>query len=155
MLECVVFPRQTWVLLDQPHLSVESSLQSISWNSFLWTWTNWSSGIQTWSWSHTWDQRSNMVAGFKYRILTPYSCIRIFYMFPLSKCRWESDLGLYTTSELVKGMLVQSGDFQRISKSNAGLNLKLLPRNRIGFVSPEGVHKPTSYSFLHFAIRNI
>jgi len=51
----------------------------------------------------TWGQRSSKVAESKRRALGIYFFERIFYMFLVSKRRWDSDLGLYTTSVLAFG----------------------------------------------------
>ena len=62
----------------------------------------------------TYGQRSRKAAGSKHRRLAFYCSIRICYMFPLSKCRGESDLGLCTNSGLAKTMPVRVGIFQQI-----------------------------------------
>jgi len=43
-----------------------------------------------------------------------YFLLRIWYMFCESKCREESNLGLYTSSGLAKRMPLRSADFRQI-----------------------------------------
>ena len=63
----------------------------------------------------TCGQRSGMAAG---RALAFYFSVRIFYVFPMSKCRGESDLSLCMISVLAKRMPLRSADFRRILRPN-------------------------------------
>ena len=57
-------------------------------------------------------QRSGMAAGGKRRAIAFHFSVRICYMFLMSKCRGESDLGLCMTSVLAKRMPLRSTDFR-------------------------------------------
>ena len=59
----------------------------------------------------TCGQRSNMASKSKRRALVLYFSVRICYMFWISICRGESELGLYMTSRLAKRMRLHSGHF--------------------------------------------
>ena len=59
----------------------------------------------------TCGQRSSISVGSKRRALASYFPIRICYMFLMSKCRGESDVGLCTTSVFAKRMLLCCGNF--------------------------------------------
>jgi len=103
----------------------------------------------------TCSQRSGMAAGGpgKRRAIAFYFSaddLQICYMFPISKCRGQSDLGLWMG--LAKGMPLRSADFHRILFKNG----KLALRSGIlrGFARPEVMHRPTSDSPLHFDIGN-
>jgi len=61
----------------------------------------------------TCGQRSSRVAESKRRALGNYFFERIWYMFLLSKCRGDRDLGLCTTSVLAFGKPQHSGDFRK------------------------------------------
>jgi len=80
---------------------VESSLQRISSNSLLWKRIRCYGNEIVRSSSNviltrqTCGQRSSRAAGGKRRALAFYFSVRIFYVFLSSKCRGESDLGLY------------------------------------------------------------
>jgi len=60
----------------------------------------------------TCGQRLGMAAGGKRRALAFYVSVRICYMFPMSQCRGESDLGLCMTSVLAKRMRLRSANFR-------------------------------------------
>jgi len=60
----------------------------------------------------TCGQRSGMAAVSKRRALAFYFSVRICYVFLMSQCRGESDLGLCMTSVLAKRMLLRSADFR-------------------------------------------
>jgi len=60
----------------------------------------------------TYGQRSSIVAGSKCRALAFYCFVEIWYVFPKSKCRGESDLGLCTSPVLAKRMWLRSADFR-------------------------------------------
>jgi len=59
----------------------------------------------------TCGQRSGMAAGGKRRAIAFYFPVRICYMFLMSKCRVESDLGLCMISILAKRMPLRSANF--------------------------------------------
>jgi len=65
---------------------------------------------------------SSRVAGSKHRALAFRFSVRIWYMFWISKCRGEWDLGVCMTSVLAKRMRLRSADFQRILRPNTFLN---------------------------------
>jgi len=69
-------------------------------------------------------QRSSKVAESKRRALGNYFSERICYMFRISKCRRDRDVGLCTTSVLAFGKPMRSGDFR-------GKNVFCRRKNRI------------------------
>jgi len=100
-------------------------------------------------------QRLSRAAESKRRALGNYFFERICYMFPISNCRGDRDLGLCTTSGLACGEPMRSGDFR-------GKNVFRHRKNRIfslrcgsPHASPEVVHRLRSQSPLHFDIRNM
>jgi len=58
--------------------------------------------------------RSSRVAGSKRQAQAFYFSVRILYVFLISKCRGESDLGLCMSSVLAKRMYLHIADFWRI-----------------------------------------
>jgi len=66
----------------------------------------------------TWGQRSIMSAGSKRWALAFYFPIRICYIFPISRCRGESNLGLWPTSVLAKRMPLCICEFRQILRPN-------------------------------------
>ena len=82
-------------------------------------------------------------------------CVRICYMFLISRCRGDWGLGLCTTSGPAFGELQRSGDFQEKNvfqrKKNRILPLRCSSPN----ASPEVVHRPRSQSPLHFDIEYV
>ena len=66
----------------------------------------------------TCGQRSGMAAASKRRALAFCFPVRICYMFLMSKCKEESDLGLCMTSGFAKRMALRSADFWRILRPN-------------------------------------
>jgi len=80
---------------------------------------------------HTYGQRSGMAAGGKRGALAFYLSVRICYMFLMSKCRGELDLGLCMTSVLAKRMPLRSADFRRILRPNTFENRKSALRSGI------------------------
>jgi len=60
----------------------------------------------------TCGQRSSMSAGSKRRALAFNCSICIWYMFPISECRGDLDLGVCTSLVLAKRMLLRGGDFR-------------------------------------------
>jgi len=59
----------------------------------------------------TCGQRSGMAAGSKHRALALNFSVRISYVFLISKCRGESDLGLCMTLVLSNRDPLRSADF--------------------------------------------
>ena len=102
----------------------------------------------------TWSQRLSRVAGRKRLALAFHFLIRIWYVFLISKCRGESDLGLCMTSELAKRMRLSSGDF--LFQNVFGHKIRRMSAllSRILFASSEVMHRPRSDSLLHFDIKN-
>ena len=103
----------------------------------------------------TCGQRSSMSAGSKRWALAFYFCIQIRYLFLISKCRRESDVGLCTTSLLAKRVLLCIGEFRWILRPNKFFNRKSPTRSCILIASAEIVGKPRSDFTLHLDIRNI
>jgi len=68
----------------------------------------------------TCGQRSSRDAESKHRVLGNYFFERICYMFQISKCRRDWDLGLCTTLVLAFGKPRRSGDFREITCFDAG-----------------------------------
>jgi len=100
-------------------------------------------------------QSSGMAAGGKRRAVAFHSSVRICYMFLMSKCRGESDLGLCMTSVLAKRMPLRSADVRRISRPNTFKNWKSALHSGILCASTKVMHRPRSNLPLHFDIRNI
>jgi len=103
----------------------------------------------------TCGQRSSRVAESKRQTIGNYFSERICYMFLISKCRGDRDLGLCTTSVLAFGEPQRNGKIW-------GKNVFWRRKNRIlplrwgsPSASTEVVHSPRSQSPLHFDIRNI
>jgi len=103
----------------------------------------------------TCGQRSSRAAESKRQTMGNYFSERICYMFLISKCRRDRDLGLCPTSVLALGEPQRNG---KIRKKNVFWRKKnrILPL-RCGSLSAstEVVHSPRSQSPLHFDIRNI
>jgi len=103
----------------------------------------------------TCGQRSSRAAESKRQTIGNYFSERICYMFLISKCRGDRELGLCTTSVLAFGELQRNGKIR-------GKNVFWRRKNRIlplrcgsSSASTEVVHSPRSQSPLHFDIRNI
>jgi len=60
----------------------------------------------------TYGQHSSMSTGSTHRTLAYHFSVRIWYMFLVSKCRGDSDLGLCTTSGLANRKRLLDGDFR-------------------------------------------
>ena len=105
----------------------------------------------------TCGQRSSMAAESKHRALAFYFPVQIWYIFLMSKCRGEWDLGLCTFPELrpAKRMRLRSANFRQFLRPKAFVNRKLALGSRMLFASTENVHRHRSHSPLHFEIRNI
>ena len=78
-------------------------------------------------------QRSGMAAASKRRALFFFCLVRICYMFLISKCRGESNLGLCMSSGLAKRMPLRSADFRRILRPNAFKNQKAALHYAVAF----------------------
>jgi len=103
----------------------------------------------------TCGQRSSQAAESKLRSLGNCVSRRICYMFQISKCRGDWDLGLCTTSGLAFGEPQRNGDFWAKHVFRRRINQILPLRCGSPNASPEVVHRPRSQSPLHFHIRNI
>jgi len=81
----------------------------------------------------TCGQRSGimMAAASKCRATAFYLSVRICYVFLISKCRGESDLGICMTSGLAGRVPLRSADFRRILRSNMFRNRKSALRSGI------------------------
>jgi len=82
--------------------SMENSLQSISSNLFSQKRNNFRSDSNVIQTRQTCGQRSSMAAGSKRQALAFYVCVRICFISLMSRCRGESDPGLYMCSGLAK-----------------------------------------------------
>ena len=98
-------------------------------------------------------QRLSMTAGSKRRALAFRFSIRICYMFLISTCRAESDLGLYTTSALAKRMPLRNGHFCVQNEFGRNISCKSPLRSCILFASTEVVHSPRSDFPLQFDMK--
>ena len=98
----------------------------------------------------TCGQRSSKAAESKRRAPE-----RICYMFLISKCSGDRDLGLCTTSGLAFGEPRRSGDFRKKNVIQRRKNRNLSLRCGSPNASPEVVHRPRSESPLHFDVSNI
>jgi len=103
----------------------------------------------------TCGQRSSRAAESKRRSLGNYFSRRICYMFLISKCRGDRNLGLCTTSGLAFREPQRSGDFRKKNVFRRRKNRSLSLRCRSPDASTEVVHRPRSRSPLHFDIGNI
>jgi len=80
---------------------------------------------------------------------------RICYMFLITKCIGDRDLGLCTTSILAFGEPQRNGDFRKKNVFRCRKNRNLPLRCGSPNASIEVVHRPRSQSPLHFDIGNI
>jgi len=101
----------------------------------------------------TCGQRSSRAAESKRRSLGNYFSERNCYMFLISKCRRDWDLGLCTTSGLAFGEPQRSGDFRKKNVLRRRKNRILPWRCGSANASSEVVHRSRSQSSLHFGIR--
>jgi len=103
----------------------------------------------------TCGQRSSRAAESKRRALGNCFSERICYMFLISKCRGDRDLGLCPTSVLSFSGPQCNGKIRFFQRRNTFL-IRILPL-RCGppNASTEVVHRPRSQSHLHFDIGNI
>ena len=91
----------------------------------------------------------------KHRALVFYFSVRIWYMFSISKCREEPDLGLCMNLLFAKRMPLRSVDFRLKSVLGRRIRRKLALRSGVFFASTELMHRPGSDSSLPFDIKNI
>jgi len=103
----------------------------------------------------TCGQRSSRAAESKRRALGNHFPEQICYMFLISKCRGDRDLGLYTTSVLAKREPQRNGKIRFFLRRNTFFPRILPLRCGSLFASTKVVHRPGSWSPLHFDIRNI
>jgi len=103
----------------------------------------------------TCGQRSSKAAECKHRALGNYFSEWICYMFLLSKCRGDSDLGLWTTSGLAFGEPQRNYKIRFFLRRNTFFVRKSPLRLGSPNASPEVVHRPRSESPLNFDNRNI
>jgi len=103
----------------------------------------------------TCGQRSSRAAESKRPALGNYFSELICYMFPMSKCRGDRDLGLCTTSGLAFREPQRNSKIRFFLRRNTFLCRKSPLRIGSPNASPEVVHRPRSQSPLHFDIRNI
>ena len=103
----------------------------------------------------TCGQRSSRAAESKRRALGNYFSERICYMFLISKCRGDWDLGLCTTSVLAFGEPQRNGKIRFFLRRNTFFFRKSPLRCGFWNASTDVVHRPRSQSPLHFDIRNI
>ena len=102
----------------------------------------------------TCGQRSGMPAGGKRWALAFYFSVRICYMFRMSKCRGEFDLGLCMTSVLAKRMPLRSADLRFLNVLGHKIRRRSALRSGIFFASTEVMHRLRSDFRLHFDIKN-
>jgi len=103
----------------------------------------------------TCGQRSSRAADSKRRALGNNFSERICYMFLISKCRGDWDLGLCTTSVLALEEPQRNGKIRFFLRQNTFFSRILLLRCGSPSASTEVVHSPRSQSPLHFDIRNM
>ena len=92
----------------------------------------------------TCGQRSSRAAESKRQGIGNCFSERIGYMFLISKCRGDSDLGLYTTSGLAFGEPQRNDKFQFFLRRNTCFPRKSPLRCGSSNASPEVVHRPRS-----------
>jgi len=117
----------------------------------------------------TCGQRSGMTAGVRHRVLAFYFPVRICYMFLMSKCRGELDLGLCCERLCMTSVLLKENAaaqcrlpiLKRVWPQDSSIFKRVWPqdssalRSSILFASTEVMHRPRSEYPLHFDIRNI
>jgi len=103
----------------------------------------------------TCGQRSSRAAEIKRQALGNYFSERLCYMFLISKCRRDWDLGLCTTSVLAFGEPQRNGKIWFFLRRNTFFPRILPLRCGSSNTSTEVVHSPRSQSPLHFDISNI
>jgi len=94
----------------------------------------------------TCGQRSSRTAESKHRAKGNYFSERICWMFPVSKCRGDRDLGLCTTSGLVFGEPQRNDKIQFFLRRNTFFPRKSPLRCGSPNASPKVVHRPRSLS---------
>jgi len=90
-----------------------------------------------------------------YRALGNHFTERIWYMFLISKCRRERDLGLCTSSGFACREPQRNCTIRFFLRRNSFFFRKSPLRIGSRHANPEVVHRPRSWSPLHFDIRNI
>jgi len=103
----------------------------------------------------TCGQRSSRAAESKRRAFGNYFSERICYMFLMSKCRGDRDLGLCPTLGLSFGGPMPNGKIRFFLRRNTFFFRKSPLRISFPNASPEVVHRLRSQSPSHFDIRNI
>jgi len=93
----------------------------------------------------TCGQRSSKVTESKRRVLGNYFSERICYVFLVSKCREESDLGLCTSSGLTFGEPQRNDKIRFFLRGNTFFPRKSPLRLGSPNASPEVVHRPTTH----------
>ena len=103
----------------------------------------------------TCGQRSSRAAETKHRALGNFFSEQICYMFLISKCSVDQDLGLCTISVLAFGEPQYNGKIRLFLRQNTFF-FRILPL-RCGSPNArtEEVYSPRSWSLLHFDSRNI
>ena len=100
-------------------------------------------------------QNSSRAAENKRRALGNDFSEWICYMFLMSKCRGDWELGLCTFWVFAKRRPLHNGDFHTKTSFARRQNRNLALHSGSLFASTEVVHRPRSQSPLHFEIRNI
>jgi len=103
----------------------------------------------------TCSQRSSRAAESKRQTIGNYFPERICYMFLISKCRGDRNLGLCSTSVLAFGEPQRNGKIRGENVFGRRKNRILPLRYGSPSASTEVGHSPRSWSPLHFDIRNI
>jgi len=103
----------------------------------------------------TCGQRSTWAAESKRRALGNYFPEQICYMFLMSKCRRDQDLGLCTTLVFAFGEPQRNGKIRFFLRRNTVFSRIMPLRCGSPNASTEVVHRPRSWSPLHLDNRNI
>ena len=103
----------------------------------------------------TCGQRSGLAAESKRRARGHYFSERICYMFLMSKCKEDSDLGLCTFWVLAKRKLLCNAKVRCFLRAKHVFFGQLPLRSGFLVASTQRAHRPRSESPLHFDIRNI
>jgi len=102
----------------------------------------------------TCGQRSSRAAESKRRALGNYFSERISYMFPISKCRGDRDLGLFTTSVLAFAEPQRDGKIRKKTCFDVG-KIGFCHRAEEGKTKEKKREKSRFRTPLHFDIGNI
>jgi len=103
----------------------------------------------------TCGQHSSRAVERKRQALGNYFAEQICYMFLMSKCREDRDLGLCPISVLAFGEPQRNGKFRLFLRRDTFFFSKLASALRFSNASTEVGLRPRSRSSLHFDIRNI